>query len=64
MNWLTSRIDLCIGYNSLSDTRDDSKYRSTQTDEDDSQSTKHVKDKPKGVRTWTWVCTILVVEQL
>lgn len=64
MNWLTSRIDLCIGYNSLSDTRDDSEYRSTQTDEDDSQSTKHVKDKPKGARTWTWVCTILVVEQL
>ncbi|KAF6234413.1 hypothetical protein HO173_007446 [Letharia columbiana] len=46
---------LCIGYNSLSDTRADSEYRSTQTYEDDSESTEHVKDKPKGIRTWTWL---------
>ena len=62
MNWLTAQIDLCIGYNSLSDTGDDSETESTHNDEEDSQSTKHVKDKPKGARTWTWVCTIFVLE--
>lgn len=54
---LTAQTDLCIGYNSLSDTRGDSEYRRTCIDEDDSESTKHVKDKPKGARTWTWVST-------
>ncbi len=35
-------------------------HRSTRaTDEDYSESTTHVKDKPKGARTWTWVCTFL-----
>ena len=57
LNKLTAQTDLCIGYNSLSDTRRDSDYQSTCTDEDDSESTKHVKDKPKGARTWTWVST-------
>ena len=54
---LTARTDLCVGYNSLSDTGADSESRSTHADEDDSESSKHVKDKPKGARTWTWVCT-------
>ena len=57
LNKLTAQTDLCIGYNSLSDTRGDSEYRRTCIDEDDSESTKHVKDKPKGTRTWTWVST-------
>ena len=47
--------DLCIGYNSLCDTRSDSEYQSTQTSEDGSGSTKHVRDKPRGQRTWTWL---------
>ncbi|CAF9940867.1 MAG: hypothetical protein ALECFALPRED_008890, partial [Alectoria fallacina] len=47
--------DLCIGYNSLSDTKADWEYRKTQTSEDDSESTEHVRDKPKGARTWTWL---------
>lgn len=46
---------LCIGYNSLSDTGADSEYRNTKTSEDDSVSTEHVRDKPKGARTWTWL---------
>ncbi len=56
MNWLTAQIDLCVGYNSLSDIRADPEYRGLQTDPEDSKLTKHVKDKPKGARTWTWVC--------
>lgn len=55
MNQLTACTDLCIGYNSLSDTGADSEYRNTKTSEDDSVSTEHVRDKPKGARTWTWL---------
>ena len=55
MNRLTAYTDLCIGYNSLSDTRADWEYRKTQNSEDDSESTEHVRDKPKGARTWTWL---------
>lgn len=53
VDWSTKY--LCIGYNSLSDTRADSEYRSTQTGDDESESTEHVRDKPKGARTWTWL---------
>ena len=55
MSQLTACTDLCIGYNSLSDTGADYEYRDTQTSEDGSLSTEHVRDKPKGARTWTWL---------
>ena len=59
MDLLTALLDLCIGYNSLSDTKADLEHRGIQADDGRPESTKHVRDKPKGARTWTWVCAFL-----
>ena len=58
--WLTVK-DLCIGYNSISDT-DGNQGLSSEDDQDisgtlddDAESTKRSGNNPNGARTWTWL---------
>lgn len=47
--------DICLGYNSLSDTTSISVDSHNKSTEEDFEATSVSRDKPKGRRTWTWL---------